>query len=380
MMALHPCKFGSMEEAIVLLSRAICEAGGRSIVVFKSAVPPALQPFYQVTGTTTEVLASSSRGGTRVAFYRGLFRLIRKYRPDVVHVHFHEQFSILPVLLAMAGVPRVVFTDHYRVPSQLSSPTRLQLRLWNLLVPPVFGTTLLAVSDHVKRTLIRDYKVSPRRVRTVRNGVNPQRFRPGTAEDKQKLRAAHQLPTAGPIVLTVAALVPEKGVGDLLTAARHVLAACPDATFLVIGEGSLAGTLRDQAREAEIEKNLRFLGMQGDVSDFMRLADVVVVPSVWQEPAGLATIEAMASGRPVVATRVGGIPEYLGEGAGILVEPKSPQQMASAIVTLLQSPSVADSMGHEGRRIVEQQFSLDRWVDNILDVYEICRAPRAQAV
>jgi glycosyltransferase involved in cell wall biosynthesis len=102
----------------------------------------------------------------------------------------------------------------------------------------------------------------------------------------------------------------------------------------------------------------------------MAAADVVAVPSVWQEPAGLMVIEAMASGRPVIATRVGGIPEYLEhEVTGILVQPHAPEQLARAILRLLNSATEANAMGRAGRARVETHFSMERWIGDTVELY-----------
>ncbi|MGH9602589.1 MAG: glycosyltransferase family 4 protein, partial [Terriglobales bacterium] len=144
-----------------------------------------------------------------------------------------------------------------------------------------------------------------------------------------------------------------------------------DVAFVIVGDGPEEAALRAQAQHLEIASQVHFTGLRSDVHRLMPAAEVLVVPSVWQEPAGLVVLEAMAAARPVVANRVGGIPEYLEEDVtGILVEPRAPMQIADTVLRLLDSPDTVAAMGAVGRRRVEQHFSLERWAEETIQVYE----------
>jgi glycosyltransferase involved in cell wall biosynthesis len=172
------------------------------------------------------------------------------------------------------------------------------------------------------------------------------------------------------VVAAAAALIPVKGISYLLQAAGVFLKTHPKTIVLVAGDGPLLETLKEEAALLGIEENVRFLGLISNVDQLMAVADVVVVPSVWQEPAGLVVIEGMASGRPVVATRVGGIPEYIKDGVtGILVERRSAQQIADAVGQLLAFSERAQEMGRAARRAAKTEFSTARWVAETLESY-----------
>jgi len=364
---LNPCKYGSMEEYAIFLSRALKERGWKSLLVFsRSPIAPVARDL-EAGGAETAVF---SRGSTS-AIYSQLFRLLRRYRPEVIHVHFFEYFSLLPFVALLARPKLLVFTDHYRQPQPISSTTRMACFLWDRVLFRRSKTRIVAISDHIKRTLVDCYGMAPERIRVIYNGVNLKRFMPVEGPALDTWRTELGLPLSGPVVVCASNLRPEKGVSNLLIAAQTVLVRKPNALFVILGNGPMAPRLRQQARDLRIDRSVWFTGLRSDVHRFMAAADVVVVPSIWQEPAGLVVVEGMASARPVVATRVGGIPEYLRDGAaGILVEPRAPEELARGILRLLDAPGEAAAMGRAGRKRVEEKFSLDRWIQDTLELYD----------
>jgi len=374
---LNPRKFGSMEEFTVFLSRRLQELGGRSILAFSHAVEPSIATTFEQSGATLEIL--DRRWGAK--FYFRLCSLLQKYRPEVVHLHFYEQFSLLPVLLWVCGVKQIVYTDHCRQPTVFGFFKRTALKAWNALIPSLTGTRFIAISAHIKRILTTGFYMDPKRIEVVLNAVNVARFRAAGTEDRSALRRRLQIPADVPVVCAAASLIPEKGITYLLQAAKLVLGLYPQAMFVIAGDGRLSAALQEEARELQISDHVRFLGLLSDLSGVMAAADVLVVPSIWQEPAGLVVIEGMASGRPVVATRVGGIPEYIEDGvSGILVAPRSAEQIAAEVIRLLANPALAGQIACAARRSVEQQFNTERWVSETLDVYGVAiRARKAIA-
>ena len=360
---LDPAKYGSREEYTVFLSQALRERGWESILVFASSPAASVQPHLEAAGAAIETFKS----GSRLAQYADIFRLLRKYRPQVVQFHFFNHFTILPILAWLARPKVLIFTDQLRQPNRLSLLTRLECLFWDRVVLRMTGTQIVAVSDFVKRTLVTCYGMLPERIHVIHNGVNPERFSPLTPDEVSRVRGELGMPLHGPVVVCASHLRPGKGIEDLLAAAKVVLASRPDAFFAILGDGPLAETLRAQAKELGIENSARFYGRRSDVNRFMAAADVIAFPSTWHEPAGFVSLEGMAAGRPVVATRVGGIPEYLGEGgAGVLVEPHAPEQLACALLRLINSPRDAEAMGSLGRERVNGALSLEKCVEATL--------------
>jgi glycosyltransferase involved in cell wall biosynthesis len=370
---LNPRKFGSMEEFTLALSQQLRQRGAGSVLAFSHPLEPAIAARFRDSGSIFEVL--DWRWGVR--FYRELGRILKAHRPEVAHLHFYDQFSLwsalfLSLFLKIWGVKRIVYTDHCRQPVTFGPLKRLPLKLWNTAVPPLTGTRFIAISEHIKRVLTDCFCMHPGDIRVILNGVNIERFRMLTDKERARARARFGISEGHKVVCAVAALIPEKGISYLLQAAQPILDAHPDTVFLIAGDGRLSDQLAQEARDLGIAGHVVFLGLLPDVAELIATSDVVVVPSVWQEPAGLVVVEALASGRPVVATRVGGIPEYVEDGiSGVLVEPRSAEQIALAVNKLLATPELAEGIGRAGRRLAVSNFTIERWVSETLEIYGI---------
>jgi glycosyltransferase involved in cell wall biosynthesis len=364
--ALEPNKYGSMEEYVIFLSRALKARGWNNVLVFVRNVSPEILKALTDAGAIVEIIQSGKEPGC----YRELIRTLWKYHGDIVHYHFFQFFSLLPVMGWILRPRLQVFTDHVRQPLPIGWVTRAECILWDRLIFRLLRVQIVAVSEHIKKTLVECYGMEPHRVRVIANGANLERFRPVDSTVVGEIRNELGVPRDTSLVVCASNLRPEKGVSDLLAAAEKVVADKPDTLFVVIGDGPLSERLRQEAAKRGIERYVRFTGVRSDVHRFMAAADVVVVPSL-QEAAGLAVIEGMAAGRPVVATRVGGIPEYLVDDVtGILVEPHAPEQLAGALLRLLRAPAEAAAMGKAGRARAEACFSVERWVRETERLYE----------
>jgi glycosyltransferase involved in cell wall biosynthesis len=176
--------------------------------------------------------------------------------------------------------------------------------------------------------------------------------------------------------VTVANLRPEKGHDTLIDAVPRVLAAHPDAEFIVAGDGPLAPALAARARSRGVAHRVSFLGRSDDVSALLAASDIFVLPSR-SEALPNAVIEAMAAGLPIVASRVGGIPELITPGVnGHLVPPGDPPALAEAIVELMDRPSFAHALGWAARARAEREFSFDRMVNRVSSLYLSLIEPR----
>jgi glycosyltransferase involved in cell wall biosynthesis len=362
---LNPRKYGSLEEYMVRVSEALRQRKCRSIIAFPEEVPANLKAKFEASGAELEWMPSEG-----FPLYSGLLRLMRKYRPQIVHFHFYNQFSFLPLIAATGHPKSILFTDHSRLPVDRPA-TRAKCAAWDRLVLGTLGVQTLAVSGHVKRILVEKYGMSPAHVRLLFNGVNVSRFAKPTPESRAALFNEFGITQDKKLIVAAGYFIPEKGLGDLLRAAAKIREVREDVIFILVGDGPLERQLKEEAHSLKIDDIVRFAGLRFDVDRFMSASDAVVVPSTWQEPAGLVVVEAMATSRPVIASRVGGIPEYLSEGeAGLLVEPGNPSQIAEAILRILNDSALAQRMGKAGRRRAEQLFSMEKWVAETMAVYE----------
>jgi glycosyltransferase involved in cell wall biosynthesis len=216
-------------------------------------------------------------------------------------------------------------------------------------------TRFLAPSRFIAAT-VADAGVADARVTLLANGI-----RPGPEPGP--------LPTAGGHILYTGRLVHEKGVADLLAAARGM----PEIPVVVAGDGPLRERL-----EAERSANVTFVGQRDPVElDALRDRAVAVVsPSIWFENAPLAVLEAMRAGRPVIATAIGGQPELLEGGCGILVAPGDVDGLAAAIRRLWNDRTEAAALGRTGRTRLRERYSLDGHIDGLLRIYGEVAGPR----
>jgi glycosyltransferase involved in cell wall biosynthesis len=366
-LGLNPRKFGSMEEYMALLSRALQERGWRSVLVLPEAVPPEVLRHFEGSGAIFEILPEMSGGKGDWS----LRHTLRKHAPDAVHFHFCSFFSLYPIIAWLSGVRLIVFSQHSRLSERASRTRGLKGLLWDCCVLRPTGTQILTVAAHLKSTLVDAYRLNSAAIQVLYNGVNLHRFEPAEREAADDLRRQFGIGASSPVVLAAAYLVPGKGIHDLVSAAPAVIRDKEDTIFVVVGDGPELETLRQLAHALGVAEAFRFPGLRSDVNRFMTMADVVVFPSVFSESAGLVAVEAMAAARPVVATRVGGLPELVADGVtGILVDPQAPQQLASALLRLLTEPGVATAMGSAGRERAEKYYSADRWINDTIAFYE----------
>ena len=232
---------------------------------------------------------------------------------------------------------------------------------------------MLAVNAEGKLITTESYKIGgwpeyhEQRVEVIYNGVAPaQRV---TDEEAQKCKAELGISGCYPLLGVVGSLYPVKGHRFLLDAMPEILRRWPEARVLVIGRGELEVALKEQVERLAIGANVHFLGMRQDVPRLLSVLDAFVLPSL-SEGLSLALLEAMASGKPVVATLVGGNPELIDHGrTGFLVQPEDARDLASNLVKLLSDPGMMQQFGRQGEERVRQHFSMGQMVDRYRDLY-----------
>jgi glycosyltransferase involved in cell wall biosynthesis len=289
-----------------------------------------------------------------------LSRVVRRERPDVVHAHDPHAVAMAGLAISMdARSPRPALIASRRVDFNLKSNSfsRWKYRQVDLFV---------CASEAIRQLLIGDGIEAARTV-TVHEGIDLGHVDAAPPTD---VHTEFWLPHQAPVVGNIAALVPHKGQRDLIDAAAMVVREIPDARFLILGQGELRETLERQVRHLHLEKHVLLAGFRPDALSLLKSFDLFVMSSV-QEGLGTSLLDAMACSKPVVATTVGGIPEVVVDGeTGMLVEPRQPRQMASAIVRFLKSATARREMGAAGRARVEARFTVERMVAETMGVYE----------
>ncbi len=285
-------------------------------------------------------------------------------RPDVVHNHMYRAEVVgtrAVMALAAAGgrKPLVVSTVH----SSRIRPAA-DRALLRELTPHM--DRLIAVSRAIERKIADEGRATVP-VSLIYNGVDLERY--DHQEPCCTLREEYGMEPGAEIVGVIARLEPEKGHPTLLEAWPTVLRRCADAYLLVVGEGSRRPALEAQARELRIAHRVVFAGRRDDIPAVTAALDVAVLPS-YREAQGLTILEAMALGRPVVASNVGGIPEMIEDGVtGLLVPPHDAPALAAAIVRLLADHPFADRIARAGHDLVHDRFCVERMVREIEAIY-----------
>jgi L-malate glycosyltransferase len=289
-----------------------------------------------------------------------LSRILKQLKPDIVHAHD-------PHGVAMAGLALSMSTQLAKPPLVAARRVDFHLRgsslsRWKYRQVDCF----LCASEAIRKMLIGDGVPAARAV-TVHEGIDLERVE---AAPPANLHADLWLPHQAPIVGNVAALVAHKGQRHLVEAARLVLPQVPDARFVIAGEGELRPALERQIKDHHLEKHVLLAGFRPDVLSLHKAFDIFVMSSV-TEGLGTSLLDAMAAGKPVVATTAGGIPEVVVDGeTGFLVPPRDHDAMAGAIVTLLKDDALRQRMGEAGRARVRRIFSAERMVQDTLRVYQ----------
>ena len=288
--------------------------------------------------------------------------------------------------LARGGDASVIHANGSRAMAYAGVAGRLAARptIWHVRVADrdgLFDRALCALATAViatSRAVARRFPRGSAKVRLVPNGVDLKRFAPRPASPA--LRATLGVPPAAPVAVSIGRHVPEKGYRHLVDAAAALDRARPGAHWIFVGDGELRGELEARARRSGLESRVHFTGWRDDVADVLALADVCVLPSE-SEGFGRVLVEAMAMGRAVVATAIGGVPDVVVAGeTGLLVPPADPAALAEAVRALLDDPARAARFGAAGRARAESTFSLGAHVDGVERVYdEVLGRPAPEA-
>lgn len=296
-----------------------------------------------------------------------VLRIIREYRPHIVHTHLAKAGLIGRLAARVAGVPVVVHTFHGTVFTGYFG------RLGNLayvLIERVLArlsSTLIAITPRQRDELVALGIAPPSKIAEIPLGLDLQRFE--RLPDREASRAVLAIPSGALVAVIVARLVPIKDIGTFIRAIALLRQRLPKVRALVVGDGAERARLEALARSLNIEDVCRFTGMRADVEAIYAAADVVVLASL-NEGSPVSLIEAMSGGKAVVATSVGGVPDVVSDGrTGLLVPPRDPRALAQAIEKLLLDEGLRSRLGGAARE-ASGRFSGDRLVADVEELYE----------
>lgn len=274
--------------------------------------------------------------------------------PDVIYLH---RFKPLPWALATAALTRAPVVCHLHGLIGLGTP------LVNRGLGR-FTSRFICVSDFVRERFVAAGG-DPERTDVVLNGIDPTQYPPGGDAARAQARAQLGIPETSPIVLFFGRVAPEKGVDVLADAMARLHRDRPSAELVLMGP-YLDDDYRRVLQATAPEVTIHYLPMRDDVVTPLHAADVVVVPSIYEEPFGRTVIEAMSTGRPVIASAIGGIPEILtGDLASLLVPAADADALARKLAEVLDWRQRRPDLGSQCAAHVAHHFTLESMVDEV---------------
>ncbi|MCP5005979.1 MAG: glycosyltransferase family 4 protein [Planctomycetes bacterium] len=297
-----------------------------------------------------------------------LFFLIKRERFDIIHTHTSKGGFIGRLAARLAGAKVIIYSPHGDIfEGYFSRPvTKLFVLLEKFAA--LFTDEIITLSKRGKKRFIDHGIGEVQRIRHIYNGIDFKKF---NIDGNKKLEKRDDFGLSGDdfVCATIGRLVPVKGHSHLLKAVHRVVQNIPRAKFLFVGDGPLRQSLEQEIVSLKLESHVSLLGARTDIAEMLSCIDLFLLPSI-NEGFGIVLVEAMAMGKPVLATNVGGIPEIVTDGTtGILVPPKDYEAFASAIIKLYNNPTLAFKMGQAGYKRARRLFNIESTVQKYETLY-----------
>jgi len=305
---------------------------------------------------TESVYELPMRGDFDVFFAFRLFQIIRTVRPDIVHVHSRRGADLWGGVVSRFAKTRVVITRRVDNP-EWAWLAQGKYRLYDKVI---------TISEGIRQVLLSE-DIPSKNIVCVPSGINTTRYTIG-CEKAWFCQELGYLPEDR-VIGVIAQFIPRKGHRSIIEAAPRILSHFPGVRFLFLGQGPLKNELQQLCEKNNMTDYIHFAGFRNDLEQILPCLDLVLHPAI-MEGLGVSLLQAAASGIPIVATHVGGIPEIVKEGVnGCLFEPGNIGEMVEAVLSLLQDEVKAWKFGEAGRKIVESNFSIEEMVNGNLRVY-----------
>ncbi len=312
-------------------------------------------------GAEVDLFAATSTVGILAQSF-ALMRYVRKHRIDVIHCHLPIAGVTGRIVSKLTGVP-VVYTEHNKQERYHTLTRRLNLATlaWN--------RRIIACSDDVLGSIHHHLQIGPKRVQSLQNGVNTERFALNQF-DRTRVRAQLQLPADKLIIGTVCVFRTQKRLHHWLTLAERLYRRHPDLHFVMVGDGPEEDRLRAQVLEAGMQNVITFTGRISEVRPWLAAMDIYLMTSEF-EGLPVAMLEAMSMELPVVATRAGGIGEAVtDQETGFLAEVSDWESLEQPLQTLITDAALRGRVGHKARTRVQRNFSIERMTRELELIYD----------
>jgi L-malate glycosyltransferase len=318
-----------------------------------------LAPLFEEAGIPVHLVPMHSRFNP-LDLWR-MSRFLQREQADIVHTHMYASNVSGAAAARLAGISNVV--SHLHSSHELTSANRIRTMRWT----DGWRKAYFAVSGHVREDFLQLTHVQPEKVHVCYNAIDPPA--PQDEQEGARLRAELGIAAGAPVIRNVGRLVPVKGTDVFVRAAAVVARQRPDARFVVVGSGKELGNLKKLAAELGVSGQVFFVGQQQNTQRFYQMFDLFALTSR-TEGFGNVLLEAYHAHLPVVATRVGGIPEVVLDGkTGLLAPSESHEEIGRAILTLLQDGQKSEEFARAGLEYAKQ-FSVEAAVDKLEALYD----------
>jgi glycosyltransferase involved in cell wall biosynthesis len=368
---MYSIKFGQFEHYNIAFAEKLLKSEIQPVYIYNKT-PEVPEYIVQLTNLGVKFYELNPDIGF-MAKVKQIKRLIKKYKPEIVHTHFRGSI-IRPVILIafFMGVPKRFNTFHCKIPNY-----KFITKLWMKLLH-YSCTQLFSVSDAIRDEQIELMDAPEKKIETIRLGVHKKLFE-NFVLSKEKIKEKYNLPQNALLIANVAFHHHEKGIDILLDAIKIINASLKEKVYLCqIGQelsqvGGAVGTtytnyLKNKAKELGIEESVIWLGIQNNVPEILSTIDIYVHPSR-DEGLGLILLEAFYSKIPVIASKVGGIPEVIDATNGFLVKPGDARVLAEKLEILINSKALRTKKGTAGYKYVNQYYNRDLQVDKLVDLH-----------
>jgi glycosyltransferase involved in cell wall biosynthesis len=355
----HDLAIGGLQQVVVNICRSINREKFDVSVLCLRALGEFV-PEVEKLGVRVFFLPQKEKGTDYFSFFK-VAKILRQEQIDVIHTHNTQPFVDGTLGALLSGVKTIVHTDHAR-----DFPDKTRYMVAEHLMS-YFAYRVIGVSEHTSANLVHYEKISPKKVMTIENGLDGSRFQ--IEIDRPAKRKELGIEGIGPIIGLGVRLTEQKGITYLLQAMPEIIKAVPDVTLVIAGDGTLKNELRHEAVTLGIKEHVLFLGSRLDIPQLLKLFDIYVLPSLW-EGLPMVLLEAMAAGCSIVATDVGGNAQVITDRYnGMLIEPRNPQKIAEAVVTLLTRIDLRDNYINNAFQVFSHRFSADIMTKKYENIY-----------
>lgn len=360
MQVIHDLNFGGMQRVVADLCLHVDPSRYRMCVCCLEELGPNAE---ELTKKGIPVFLVKKNAGLDYLLPIRLRRLFIDQTIQIVHTHGINPFFYGALGSKLARVPVTIQTDHARGIFPVSKKEMVSERILSWFVD-----CIVAVSDGVKDDLVNFENINPKKIHVIYNGIDASKYR--ITIDQWKKREELGITNSDIIIGVGVRLSEQKGISYLIEALKILDAFIPKVKLLIVGDGELREDLEKLSAECGIADKVIFTGFRSDIHELLQIIDVYALPSLW-EGHPLVLLEAMAAGKPIVATDVSGNRETVDHGrTGLLVPPKRPKELANSLKELLNNEELRNQMGQMSYKTFKDKFTLEKTIKEYQHLYE----------